>query len=347
MKARGPGGNWFSENYDKLALVVMLVVLLASVVWLVLQISGTRQSLHEAPWDNFAGPKKELASTVTTNFDLVLEAVSKPYQVPQASQRMAVGELRVSCVTCGKPIPFDALTCPFEGSPQPDIKVKRDSDGDEISDEDEQKFGLNPADAGDAAMDLDGDKFSNLEEVKAGTPLNDPAVHPTAVAKLRMVRAIVDPFRLRFLSVTKAPGGDVYQVNVRSLDRTYFKRMGETVEGFTLSGVEMDGSKPVLILKQGEKSYRLVEGKVINEDSLSALMVFLLDGSQFRKRMNETIKLPDKTYKVVDIKEDRVVVRDEEGGATFTILRLTEDERLQLQQGGATGTPSPARPGEQ
>ena len=343
MKARGPGGGWLAQNYDKLALALMLAVLLISTLFLIVRVGQKRQTSDGAS-GVYAGPHIKAVEITTTNFDASLSQLNNPFQVPAAGQRLAVGELRVSCVVCSRPIPFDAMVCPFEvcKAKQPDIREKRDSDADGIPDEDEQKLGLNPQDASDAIADVDGDKYSNIEEFKAGTLLNDAESHPTSIAKVRLVRAIVDPFRLRFLGTTQAPGGDRYQLNLKSLDRTYFAKMGEKIEGFLVSSIETNTGLPALVLTQGDKSYRLVQGRVINEESLPALLVFLLDNSRYRVRINESLKLPGKSYKVVDIKEDRVVVRDEETAASFTILRLSEDDRNQLQQRGVdTSVPSP------
>lgn len=49
-----------------------------------------------------------------------------------------------------------------------------DSDGDTIPDDIELSFGLDPNDASDAGLDLDGDGLSNAEEYVLGTILNNP-----------------------------------------------------------------------------------------------------------------------------------------------------------------------------
>jgi hypothetical protein len=346
MKARRPGGNWLRQNYDKLLLVIMLVALLLSTILLVLWTGRNRAALAQSSPDEYAGPKKQAVPTDKSEFDQKLEVLSNPFQVPPDHERMAVGELRVSCVTSGKPIPFEALTCPFEGSQQPPLNEgEQDSDGDGIPDKDEKLMSLNPADPNDARADPDLDGFSTLEEFKAQTVFTNSASHPTLVAKLRFLRSIVDPFRLRFMTITKVPGGDRFALNVKSLDRTYFAKMGETVEGFVVSALETNGPLPVLVLTQGEKTIRLVQGRVHSEDTFSAQLVFLRDATTYKVRIGESVKLPDKSYKVVDIKRDRVVVRDEETGAEIPVLPLSEEERLQLQGGGVQAPPPGHPPG--
>jgi hypothetical protein len=47
-----------------------------------------------------------------------------------------------------------------------------DTDGDGIPDGLEVRFGMNPLDASDAYLDVDGDGYSNFAEVKMNTPIN-------------------------------------------------------------------------------------------------------------------------------------------------------------------------------
>ncbi len=336
MKAHAPGSNSLTQHWDKVALLIALSLVLASSVILVIRANAVKSEAKMGGM-TYTGEKKPAVVTDLAPFDKALVALNAPFQASNANERLAVGELRVSCVVCGRPIPYKALTCPFDASHQqpPLLEAEQDSDGDGIPDAVEKKWGLNPADPNDARGDLDKDGYSNLEEYKAGTDPRDPTKHPTAVAKLRLLRAVVEPFRFRFLGVTKGPSGDRYQLNVRTLDRTYFVKLDEVVEGFKVAGVETNAGIPALILSQGDRQIRLVQGRVINEDSLNALLIFLLDGQQYRVGINSTIKLQGKSYKVVDINRDRVVVRDEEAGADSPVYPLSDEERQQLRGGVA------------
>jgi hypothetical protein len=60
-------------------------------------------------------------------------------------------------------------------TPTPGAANVVDTDGDGLPDDVELRYGLNPANGGDAWLDLDGDGRTNLEEWISGTALNDPA----------------------------------------------------------------------------------------------------------------------------------------------------------------------------
>ena len=45
--AKRPGGSWISQNYEKLALVAALAILLISALLLVLQIGGQRRKFEQ------------------------------------------------------------------------------------------------------------------------------------------------------------------------------------------------------------------------------------------------------------------------------------------------------------
>jgi len=337
-KVRKPTGL-IKANYDKVLLISVLVVLLVSTVILMLQLQSAARGLDP---ETLAARQPRLVSALdTAPLDALSDAISRPFQIAAAQRRMLVGELRVSSIPDGLPIPFDATACPFTKAPQPALVSadERDSDGDGIPDVWEIKYGLNPFDPSDAAMDLDGDGFTNLEEFLAGTDPTNPDEFPPPSAKLRLVRVQVNPFKLRFLGTSRLPNGDtVYQLNLRTLERTYFPRMNEEVEGFTVVGYDDKAAEgPTLSLRQGEKMIRLVQGRVRDEQAYTALMIFLVDGKRHRANIGETITLIDRDYKVIDIREDRVVIRDEESARNVDIGLLSEEERRSLSGGGRPG----------
>ena len=342
-----PGPSWIGQSYDKLALALVLGLLLISAAILLAWTHRAQHAVAADPslqqgWTGKAATPVDVAPL--TNLMLALR---EPVQVPPQNRRMMVGELRVASIPDGAPIPYNATQDPFSGAPQPSVDYDPDSDGDGLTDKEEIAAGLNPSDPADALADLDVDGYTNVEELQMGTNIRDASSYPPPVAKLRLVRTVVNPFKFRFLTVSRLPDGDRFQLNLRSLERTYFARMGDVIDGFKVSGYEEkspDG--PVLILTQGTTIIRLVQGRVINQEARSADMILLLDGSRYRRQMGDDLKLKDLNYKVVDIKADRVVLRDVRDNKESVVPLLSGEERARLQgdfnQGNAPVAAPPA-----
>lgn len=344
--AQRPGGSWMQQNYDKLLLVVALLLLLASAGVLLLRVGGQRKDFDQrftAETERRGEPARQLDTSSVSN---LITRLTDPFQVTLAPGRsLMVGELRVASIPAGAPIAYNATVDPFNDTAQPAVDYDPDSDGDGIPDKVELAMGLDINNPNDARGDLDGDGYSNLEEYQAGTNPSDSASFPPPAAKLRLVRTIVNPFRFRFLGVSKLPDGDRFQLNLRTLERTYFARLGEEIEGFKVASYEDQAPEgPTLVLQQGGgNAIRLIQGRVINQEARTALVVFLLDASRYRVQINDTIQLKDLVYKVVDIREDRIVIRNEQDGKLVPVGLLTADERMALQGGGAPSA-APAAP---
>lgn len=342
MKAQRPGGSPVQQHYDKIALVAVLLLLTVSAIMLVMQVSTRRKALEQGAHLSAGGGQPAVGLDLS-NHNQRVETIRNPVAVPAGSQRLAVGELRVACVNDGKPIPYEAMVCPFCGAAQPDPGVDRDSDGDKIPDEEELKMGLNYSDPTDARLDPDGDRYSNLDEFMAKTSHTNAASQPPPHTKLRLVRIKVDPFRMRFVSVQDSASGVlVFQLNLRSLERTYLKKLGEEAEGWVLTSYDAKAAEgPTLVLKKGDSLKPLVRGKIIQEDFKTATLVSLLDLKQFPVKKDDVFKLQERSYKVVDIGDTRVVIRDESTGSDITVERPTEADRLFLQGAGGEAAAVP------
>ncbi len=343
--AKKPGGSWMEQNYDKLALVIMLLVLLISALLLVLRIGEQRKSFnarYASETSSTGVPAKALDVAQVSN---LLARLASPFQAQVSGKGFMVGEVRVASIPSGAPIPFKATVDPFNNTEQPAVDFDPDSDGDGIPDKVELQLGLNPADPTDARADLDGDGYSNLEEYLAGTDPNDPNSFPPPVAKLRLVRTVINPFKLRFLGSSLLPDGVRFQLNLRTLERTYFARIGEDVEGYRVVSFDDKAAEgPTLTLEKDGSSIRLVQGRVINQEARTALLIFLLDNSRYRIQKGDEIKLKDLVYNVVDIREDRVVIREQQTGKQTVVNLLTPEERAVLQGGAAPSSNEAAAP---
>lgn len=347
--AKTRGGSWLSMNYEKLAILLVLALLLISVATLFLLLNAKKATITEARWDRVPANPVVAGEMNTGLVASVAYSLGNPLQIPVERRKMVVGPLRVACINKGEPIAYDETNCPFCHAVQPSGRdeVDRDSDGDKMPDLWEKKHNLNPLDPSDAAADSDTDGFSNIDEFLAETDPSNKDSKPDASSKLRVSEVKVEPFRLRFVAVSKLPAGNQFQINVHDLTRTYFVKIGQSVEGFTvLEFDEKDPKKPVLVLKKGDRMIRLVKNEVYIEESFSASLVSLIDKKPpFKVSKNQTFKLGDNEYKVIDISRDAVVIRDAKNGRSVSVPSLSEDEKLRMRGAEMTLPEMMRRPG--
>lgn len=334
------------QMYDKVILVVILVVLLISTLFLLFQTGRMKARLMQDIGEQLPMQPRQVRPLDLEAFARAQESLAHPFQMVSRPGRLLTSELRVSCVECRKPIVFDATRCPFCGAVQPEIvdPKKIDSDGDGIPDWWETKYGLNPLDLADAQNDLDDDGFSNLEEFLAGSDPKDPADAPAPVAKLRLRRVTTEPFFLRFQGTATLGDGSVrYQLNLRTLERTYFVQLGDEIEGFKVLDYRADTPQgPVVVLQQGEKKINLYRGQAIQQQELTAHLVFLIDRSTIRARIGDEITLKDHVYKVVDIKRNNVLIRDVKANKETLVPPLSAGDLAPVPTGGRTSAPEPS-----
>lgn len=330
------GGKWMGRQYDKLAVLIVLALLIATSIALSLMAGARKAALKDDTWKRPPANPATVAPLDTQLVSAIRSGLDAPLQIAQEQRRFAVGDLRVSCVPNGHPIAYDATNCPVCGSPQPDVvgETNRDSDGDGMTDKKEMEYGFNALDPSDAAGDIDEDGFTNGEEVLGGTDPKSKTSKPDPTTKLRVAKINVEPFKIRFQGIQKLPDGDRYQLNLRSLDRTYFAKVGDTngIEGYhVLSFDGKDPKAPALVLQDPDgRQIRIVQGRIIDEDSYSAVLVSLLDKKPFKVAIKGTFKLGETTNNVVDISRDRVVIRAAKDGRDTTVPPLKEDERMRL-----------------
>ncbi|HBA84961.1 MAG TPA: hypothetical protein DCZ95_12775 [Verrucomicrobia bacterium] len=326
------------QNYEKLILVVVLVLLMGSALFLLLQIGQGQKSLDEAQWEQPQGTLKSVPPLDTKVYAGLQASLDHPFQSSQTVSRLMVSELRVSCISCGKPIPYSAAKCSFCAAAQP-IMINTqdiDSDGDGMSDVFEKSKGLNAMSHEDAALDADGDGFTNFEEFLAGTDLNSATSSPPPTAKLRLIRVVSNPFKLRFQGVQKLADGNRYQLNLRTLERTFFARLGDQIEGFeVVEYVPETTEGPTLILRQGTTTIRLVKGRAITQHEMVADMALLIDRSRLRQKLGDVFQVKDVDYKVIDILRDRVLIRNVTTGKNTSVGLLSEGE-LELLRGSGS-----------
>jgi len=343
--------SWLVRHYEKLILTAVVAALLGSVGYLLSQLQRSRATLESLVSESLPSQWKRAERLAIDAYTGRWQKVSRPMQLPPFTNLLFVSELRVLCVyeDCRKPIPFDADVCPFCGRRQPEIvrPEEIDSDGDGLTDVYEKKVGLNPFDAADAFADPDSDGFSNIEEFQAGTNPFDSKDFPNPVAKLRVVRIVNRPFRMRFQGVqTLANGETRFLLNLRTLERSYFVKIGDVIDGYKVVSYEPKIRKTpagkvdesVLTLRKGDRIVPLVKNMALTRYERVAYLALLTDASRFVVHVGDTITVRDRVYKIVDIRRDGVLLRDMQSGAEILVTRIAESElqelRKKLQGGG-------------
>ena len=329
MSMSSPLGAWLKQLYDKAALLGTLVILLVSALLLLaLALAGPSAG---TPGDSSRGPAQAAqAQPLDLAFlDEAIRNLASPMAVSEKAGALT-SELRVFCVKCGKAIPFDAPTCVFCGENQPEPNEDRDGDG--MPDEWEIARGFNPDDPDDARQDADADGFTNLEEYLAKTDPSSNKDAPHIITKLRIDQLRQERFRLRFEAVQTLESGDLYQLN--SADRTYFKRLGDEVDGYAID--RFDSNARMLFLKKGDRLIGLPMGRDVIDDLITVRMVFLIDDQAFSIRKDDTFELRGRVYRMTEIKgvgaAPSVTLIDTQDQGEYTIHPITSDERLKLEE---------------
>lgn len=340
--------DWIRNHYEKAILLVALIALLVSCILLIQQIQSNKEtaafSLSRIGWK---GQPVALKDTVT--FDTALADARAAASAPlPASARTVISEMRVACVKCGRPIPYDAVECPFCLSAQPEIVNidKLDTDKDGIPDKIELSLGMDPQNAVDANQDIDSDGFTNLEEIRDGTDPRDSGSLPDPVVKLRVAGIKPVPFYLRFVGTsTFGDGTTRYQLNLQTLERTYFAKLNDVILGYKVEQYEpagKTGETLTMVRVADKRPVVLVKGRPVTEQELAIAFYNLIDRSFVRpaQRLNDVFTLRGVEYKVVDIQRESVVIQNVKTGEKVVVPMLSSAERSAVTGGSAPVAPA-------
>ena len=325
-------------------LVVVLLLLLCSAVFLVLQVKHKTEEqsavlppvqFSKAERINLAAEEKKLEVLVRTNLMDVARGVMGD-------------ELRVSCVNpkCGKPIPFRATVCPFCAAKQPE---EADADkectlNDGIPDLWKKKYGFDILDVTVAKADPDGDGFNNLEEYRAGTDPLDPKSHPDVASKLRVWAVKRQAFKLRFMSTMKMGSNETFQLNQPN-GRGLYVKIGELAEDYKIVAHESTAADgDVLVLEKGTERLRLPKNGTLQKFDYTAELILLLDHKHYPGVVKDhPIKIRNIIYNIIDITTNGVTMRGPQPGNDVVVPLISEDERAEvLSEAAAAPEAAPA-----
>ena len=237
MISRFGNKNFFAAHYELVALGVGVLALCGGAAFYVM-------SLGEDPDEAAAGSVAEVArlkpaetGVKALDMEKMRQAVKltrNPVKTPLAvdgSENFLTSEKMLRCMNakCGKAISAArdrqkkddgefAVKCRYCGTWQEgEKKVVLDADGDGMPDKWEVKYGLNPNDPKDAALDSDKDGFTNLEECqlsaaesKTGFKYDptDATSHPSYLDSLSLKLPLKETYLpFIFTAASKIPTG--------------------------------------------------------------------------------------------------------------------------------------------
>ncbi len=340
-------GDAIRSYYDRLIALAAILALLASLAMLMNRLHGIRTETRQfQAWENGLRPEFADATNVTLDtFNAGHDDLAKPFQIPVSdwTRKMSIPELRVACIDCARPIPYEATECPRCGAKQvKGPKPSEDKDDDGMLDEWENGHGLNPLDPDDAKADLDKDGFSNREEFLFKTDPTDPASAPPVIAKLRVADIKAMPFHLKFMALNHLTAGDIFQINSTKSGKTSWYRMREIVDGYTITnyrsvivrermdaGTMMrDVDRSVLTLQSltSGRTIFLQKGEPVPVNEYEVRFRLEIDGSEFVVKHGADFDLRGQKFnlKEIDNKASRALIVDKYSSKETWIGRQTE-----------------------
>lgn len=339
-------GERFKAHYDKLIAVVVMLALLGSLVYLAVQVGMMKkqQAAYATAIARKTPAHPEAQALSPSVYEKALAEIRRPHTITISTNRtLFVPEKRYYCYDCLNPVDFSVTNkCTWCGKgPQKPVKPRgpEDIDKDGMPNEWEKAHGLMPYDPSDAALDPDGDKFSNLQEFQGDTDPNDSKSFPPLIVLVEIVEIRDVLFRMLFQGKVTLPTGKLkYQVNYGG--KSYFVRLNEAIgeSGYVLPAyrekwktvaseslsrdIKVDVSEIDLV--KGDKTVTLVYQQPNERVEPRVTLRLDIDDLVFKDlEIGGEVKLRDGTYEVkaIDSREAAVVLTRTGDETKFTITK--------------------------
>ena len=311
--------DWIQKNYDRFALIVVAVLLMASSGFLALDVRqfGTKFSALQVQAPHGTKTKPLDTSALDQARDSLIKPAGWEGNHPGSlfvSRRYVVKENKLIAPEeegiLHPPVPNDWF-----------VTNKLDLLENNILED-----------------DTDGDGFSNLDEWTAKTDPNNKSSHPPLIDKLRLVRFIKQSFRLLF----PAYDDESFQINTLDVRQpTQFVKLGQVIGGTKFKVLKFehkfvpnpktDGSPldvSELTLQNTETGVQvvLVVDRVVDSPDSYAQFRCLLDNQELRVKKDQKFSLkvePGVEYKLIDIQDTGALITNlKNGGGQIKVPRL-------------------------
>jgi len=335
--------------YDKVIVVVALVILLISLAWLIT--AGVTQKenvkIYMKGVESLKPAKSDLAAFDMAAYEKALNAVISPVRILEGDETKAsflLPERRLLCanLACLKPLPAEAEQCWSCGEKQ--IKIEGPS----------ETFGEVPAkwlrDMGipvgtDLVLDLDDDGFTILEEFKEKTHPKEKSSHPSYADKLVLKEMKSVRLPLIFSGVNVMPG-NVKQLIFNwtgKLPRTYWIKENQPIgdtgysagavivntekrENPLTPGIPRDVDISTVVIKRASDNKEIVLQIKESEKNtdVEATVEFLVDKQELKLVENQEFMLRDEAYRVVamELNENMMKVENKSTGKQKVVRKL-------------------------
>jgi len=115
--------------------------------------------------------------------------------------------------------------------------------------------------------------------------------------------------------------------------RTYFKGLGDEVEGYKIASYDPKAKAgPTLTLQKGEDRVNLVVGEITVDNVWRAQLFYMQEMERISVSTGSSFQILENSYNVIDIKPSKVIIRDKASGEEVTIQRISKDEIDQLKR---------------
>lgn len=306
--------DWIKKNYDRFALLLLAVALLASSAYMVLCVKGF--SARYEPVLASVTHGKKVVLLETEPLERAERSLDKPAEwgahpsLLFVSRKYVVGK---NATTKENVLidPFEAGSTPLH-APVPNEWFLQN--------------GLETAILESNVLDQDPDKdgFTNLDEYRGKTNPLDPQSHPSYLTKLRLKKFIKVPFRLKFEAYDEGS----FQINTVDVRQpTQFVKLGDPIVGTKYkvakfekksvlnpsTGVDRDVSELTVEHTESGLQVVLVVGTEVNSPDQYARFAFLWDGTEFTVKKLQKFSLkpePGVEYKLIDITDNEALINN-------------------------------------